>query len=204
MVEEKIFGIGLSRTGTTSLTSALNVLGYKSIHYPDFYLKNFLKIKIAEDELKNFETLTDVPVAYLFKEMDLQYPNAKFILTIRDEDSWLKSVHKFFTRPEGNSSKGQLIDFLRCLKSKNEKWRKVYILRHLVYGAFKFNDKKYLKGYKKHNAAVIHHFKDREHKLLVVNLIKEENKWGEICSFIGQPIPDKAFPHNNNAHAIKT
>lgn len=30
----KVFGIGLSRTGTTSLGTALNQLGIKTIHYP--------------------------------------------------------------------------------------------------------------------------------------------------------------------------
>lgn len=29
----KIFGIGLSRTGTRSLSYALKILGYKSVHY---------------------------------------------------------------------------------------------------------------------------------------------------------------------------
>jgi hypothetical protein len=202
MEEEKIFGIGLSRTGTTSLTAAFKVLEYRSIHYPGFYFKNLLTVKIAENELENYETLTDVPVAYIFKELDVQYPNAKFILTVRDDESWLKSVRKFFTRPEGNSSKGRLVDFLRCLKPKNKHWRRVYVLRHLVYGAFKFNDRKYLKGYQRHNAEVQDYFKGRENKLLVVNLIKEENKWDKICAFIGKPIPETAFPHKNNAHIL--
>ena len=31
---QKVFGLGLSRTGTTSLGRALNILGIKTIHYP--------------------------------------------------------------------------------------------------------------------------------------------------------------------------
>ena len=34
MKPTKVFGIGLSKTGTTSLTSALGGLGYRAIHYP--------------------------------------------------------------------------------------------------------------------------------------------------------------------------
>jgi len=30
----KVFGIGLSRTGTYSLSKALDVLGFYTIHYP--------------------------------------------------------------------------------------------------------------------------------------------------------------------------
>ncbi|HEV8715109.1 MAG TPA: sulfotransferase [Candidatus Binatia bacterium] len=33
MRRSKIFGLGLSRTGTTSLTEALEILGFSTIHY---------------------------------------------------------------------------------------------------------------------------------------------------------------------------
>ena len=32
--EPKIFGLGLSKTGTSSLGEALNILGINTIHYP--------------------------------------------------------------------------------------------------------------------------------------------------------------------------
>ena len=197
MTESKIFGVGLSRTGTTSLTSALNILGYKSIHYPDYYLDKDFKIKIQDYELEKYETLTDVPVAYLFRELDALYPGSKFILTIRDEKTWLESVSKFFTRPEGNSSKGFFVDFLRCLKPKNKKWRSNYLLRRAVYGSFKYNNDLYLKRYRKHNQEVINYFKGREDDFIVVNILAENNKWEKICNFLNINEPKEEFPHNN-------
>src|SRR5207237_3908 len=47
----KVFGIGLSRTGTTSLTRALELLGYRAKHYPT-----------AESHFEEYDALTDTPV----------------------------------------------------------------------------------------------------------------------------------------------
>lgn len=43
---KKIFGIGLSRTGTTSLKQVLEDFGFNIIHYPT--KKNYLVIKTKE------------------------------------------------------------------------------------------------------------------------------------------------------------
>ena len=34
MTSAKIFGIGLSKTGTSSLSEALEILGYSTVHFP--------------------------------------------------------------------------------------------------------------------------------------------------------------------------
>ncbi|NBO99654.1 MAG: hypothetical protein EBU90_05945 [Proteobacteria bacterium] len=77
----KIFGIGLTRTATTSLTEALKILGYSSVHCPMSY-----------EEIDQYDASTDTPVAARFEFLDLLYPNSKFILTTRDIDSWIKSA----------------------------------------------------------------------------------------------------------------
>jgi len=77
----KIFGIGLTRTGTTSLTEALKILGYSAVHCPMSY-----------EEIDQHDASTDTPVAARFEFLDLLYPNSKFILTTRDVDSWIESA----------------------------------------------------------------------------------------------------------------
>ena len=64
----KVFGIGLSRTGTKSLAAALNLLGIRT------------RYAITETSA--------VPFCPHFDEL---YPGSKFILTIRDKQSWLNS-----------------------------------------------------------------------------------------------------------------
>jgi hypothetical protein len=87
----KIFGIGLSRTGTKSLYTALQILGYKAIHYP-----------LSEEDFDKFEVLTDTPISWRYKLLDGRYPNSKFILTVRDLPQWLKSCERFFFNKEPN------------------------------------------------------------------------------------------------------
>jgi hypothetical protein len=87
----KVFGIGLTRTGTTSLTEALKVLGYSAIHCPMSY-----------KEIDSFDARTDTAVAARFEFLDLLYPESKFILTTRDIDSWIESaasLHRSSTDP---------------------------------------------------------------------------------------------------------
>jgi hypothetical protein len=77
----KIFGIGLTRTGTTSLTEALKMLGYSAVHQP-----------LSYEEIKKHQASTDTAIAARFPILDVFYPNSKFILTTRDKDSWIKSA----------------------------------------------------------------------------------------------------------------
>ena len=66
MKNYKIFGIGLGKTGTTSLARALNILGYKTNHYPnpDKMLK-----RDFEELLMTYDALSDNPVAAVYKDI---------------------------------------------------------------------------------------------------------------------------------------
>src|SRR5215217_9330431 len=93
----KVFGIGLSRTGTVSLAEAMNVLGIKTIHFPcdeqtfeDLRMGNY-DLRILEE----YQGAVDTPVAPFYAQLDSHYPNSKFILTVRDKQSWLKSCAAF-------------------------------------------------------------------------------------------------------------
>jgi hypothetical protein len=77
----KIFGIGLTRTGTTSLTEALRILGYSAVHCPMSY-----------EEIDQHDASTDTAIAARFEFLDLLYPQSKFILTYRSIDSWIESA----------------------------------------------------------------------------------------------------------------
>ena len=92
MTENKIFGIGLPRTGTTSLAKALRLLGYGGKNYcllndngttdKSEQSKRFIAFDVNNSFYKNYEQLY------------FDHKQSKFILTTRDSSSWKNSVSK--------------------------------------------------------------------------------------------------------------
>lgn len=72
----KVFGIGLSRTGTTSLDAALELLGYRVRHFPSLSLL-LGRLGIKNRELRQYDALTDRPVTHFYKPPDARFPGTK-------------------------------------------------------------------------------------------------------------------------------
>jgi hypothetical protein len=170
----KVFGVGLSRTGTTSLTAALGILGYDAIHFP-----------LYPQQIEMADAATDTTVAYRFEELDRRYPESKFILTLRDEEAWLDSCERFF----GQSVSIKLYPpELRALLQKS---------RMTLYGTMTYDREKFLTAYRRHHARVRDYFKDRPDDLLEFNLCEG---WPRLCAFLDREIPDAPYPHENKKH----
>ena len=95
----KIFGIGLSKTGTTSLAGALEILGFsvKDCLGVKTYTKGDIS-SIDSSALATYDAFTDTPIPSFYQELDKLYPNAKFVLTVREMDAWLNSCRKQFSQ----------------------------------------------------------------------------------------------------------
>ncbi len=166
--KNKVFGIGLSKTGTKSLVKAFKILGYKAVHYP----RNL-------NVIKNYDAGADISVATAFKELDKKYPKAKFILTVRDEKPWVQSMHNHgILYPPHTKSKASL------------EWRKK------VWGAIQLNDDLRNKVYLKHVREVKKYFKNQKDKLLIMNICDGDG-WEKLCPFLNKPIPKIRFPRIN-------
>lgn len=166
----KIFGIGLSRTGTTSLCSALKDGGVDIIHYP--------KSKADLFNPKNTGAC-DIPVAVYYKELDKKFPKSKFIYTIRDKDGWLISVEKYLKKKEAR---------------KLDAWQKQNRLD--VYSQIKFDKDIYAERYDNHDKTVRDYFKGREQDLLILNICGGEAT-GKLFTFVGISSTINTFPHEN-------
>jgi fructose-1,6-bisphosphatase/inositol monophosphatase family enzyme len=176
----KIFGIGLSKTGTTSLAQALTILGYKTRDYPGLshYSRGDLS-SINPSLLEEFDALTDTPIPSFFRELDAKYPDAKFILTHRDREGWLKSCQKQFTQ--------------KLADKQNEAHNRLFTD---LYDSTVFDAEKFAAGYDKFTQAVEAHFRDRPGKLLTMNVVAGDG-WEKLCPFLNKPIPDVPFPKAN-------
>ncbi len=174
-IATKIICIGWHKTGTTTLGDALLILGYSvmgaRIDLAERLLANDKEGVLSE--VTPFDALQDVPWNALFKELDAKYPHSKFILTIRDEQKWLRSATKHF----------------KDAYSPMREW----LYGH---GVILGNEQVFLNRYRQHNQEVLDYFKDRPNDLLILNL-DEGFGWNEICLFLNEPISKKKFPHSN-------
>jgi hypothetical protein len=187
---EKIFGIGVHRTGTSSLRDALGELGIKIKHFfvVDGLSKKLWKLGInfhylsrIYKLLEEYDGLCDFPVPVIFKKLDKKYPNSKFILTVRSPDSWIRSVENHIKN-----------DIYNCNRNNDGKYSLLFE-EYLFYN-IKFFDKKILmKKYLEYNKKTIKYFKNRPNDLLVIDFSEGDN-WKKICSFLNKKVPNKHFP----------
>ena len=169
----KIFGIGLPRTGTTSLCAALGILGYKALHNPLDFRKRQYQGKL--DFHGDWDALTNFG-EHIYPQLDGFYPNSKFILTYRDKEKWLKSMK-----------------WLHQEKKDREIANKIRIE---TFGCQKFHHEIYSHVYDLHYKNALDYFNDRECDLLIVNWEKGDG-WKELCGFLGKDMPTVPFPHKN-------
>lgn len=83
----KLFIVGLPRTGTTSLCGALLELGYGVAHtaYTDL-------------AFERADVVADTPVFSEYKQLDRVFPNSKFIHLSRPLEKWLPSIQSLLAR----------------------------------------------------------------------------------------------------------
>lgn len=208
----KVFGVGLSRTGTRSLKDALNILGIKTFHWP---LGKYTYREISSGNynltlLKKYQGITDVQIVPIFPMLDKAYPNSKFILTVRDKEGWVESMKRINTlwrKCDGQSIFYKMWvqfekDFPKLkLKAFGRAWwrlkynHRIEYYRKAAYGAFSFADESFFpKFYDQHIEKVKDYFKNRHQDLLVIDICEGEG-WEKLCPFVGKPIPDVPFPH---------
>src|SRR5215471_14847963 len=89
---EKVFGIGLSRTATTSLHAALGILGLRSFHWTIGPEKRILRLEDAYF----CDAITDINAAFCFETLARMFPRAKFIYTSRPLHAWERSIVRHY------------------------------------------------------------------------------------------------------------
>ncbi|HPF12304.1 MAG TPA: sulfotransferase [Flavobacteriaceae bacterium] len=182
--KQKVFVIGFHKTGTSSMGKALQIVGFRvcgSLKEGYDYSKqqipflDYLMVK-AKRLLLEYDAFQDTPWFLLYKHLYEQYPSARFILTIRDEISWIQSIQNHFGKD--------------------------HFPYHLyIYGdvdSFR-NQRKFIEVYRNHNQEVIEFFKDKKEQLLVFDLSEEDNQWDVLCNFLDISKPIYKFPHANKS-----
>jgi hypothetical protein len=193
-VPTRIFGIGMHKTGTTSLNAAFQILGLDSLHWGAGEAPRIWQEMNSGEFSKTLEqwyALSDLPIPLLYKKLDRAYPGSKFILTVRNEEKWLRSVERLWS-PRFNPTR-HLWNI----------WPFSNTIHRVLYGQDTFDADIFLERYRRHNREVIEYFRQRPQDLLVLDM-DAEAKWAPLCMFLGLRYPAVEFPTQNQTQAFES
>lgn len=223
-----VIGAGLPRTGTTSMHEALStLLGGPCYHMrtlfngtkeeTDFWYKalddyyNDTKILKDEDwvnflEKRGYRAGVDFPISLFYKELMKAFPNAKVVLTVRDDgEGWYKSVKSTIFRVLSLNSKLHSSTFLRLVGTN-----------HAAIVA-EATGMKRPEGFKKgmfevagssleESVEFYNHWNEEvkrtvpADRLLVFNV---KQGWKPLCDFLNLPEPKQPFPNVNDTKSMQ-
>jgi hypothetical protein len=189
----KVFGVGMSKTGTKTLRQCFQILGLTpSCSYNDELKKLVWQGREVESDgrprsydpnnlglapgtletilevARSYRTFEDSPWYMLFREMDKAFPDSLFILTVRATS--LK---------QAESNWWHNVNLGTCAGAPSRDWIANQIAR-----------------YEAHNAAVEEYFAGRRDQLITL-CWDTGDEWRKLCAFLGVAVPRDTFPHMN-------
>jgi hypothetical protein len=184
-IPTRVFGLGLHKTGTTSLTHAFRMLGYDAAHWesPHWarYVWQEMKAAGKSRTLEMHYALSDLPIPLLYRELDHAYPGSKFILTVRDEDEWLNSIRVHW-------------------QAMRQGWDNDVFSNEIhreLYGTTEFDEQVFRNRYRRHNEDVMAYFRGRPDFMVLE--IAPETQMGTFCRFLGVTPMGRKFPHRHKS-----
>jgi hypothetical protein len=174
----KLFIIGLPRTGTTSISVALLDYGFKVAHTA--YTKRAFELA---------DVISDAPCFADYKELDRLFPDSKFVYLDRALERWVPSMQMLLNKmlPELAPKSGYLNPVLK--RSINKTFAPLTTENPL--------DTKYLEGcYRAHQHDVFQYFSSRT-DLLKID-ISQSGSLQKLLGFLGvEADASVEFPHLN-------
>ena len=204
----KVIGAGFGRTGTMSQKAALEQLGFgPSFHMIDVARRPELlpDWQAAVDGeavdwatlFEGWESTVDWPACTFWEEIWAAFPDAKVLLSVREEEAWYASCAKSIHASAQAAAKGELEGGTVEVSAEAMK-----MINGLIWdGTFegRFDDKDFAIGvYRAHNDYV--QSKVPADRLLVYE-VKEG--WGPLCEFLEVAVPDGPMPHLNDATSFR-
>ncbi|MEM1327398.1 MAG: sulfotransferase [Bacteroidota bacterium] len=204
----KIFCIGKNKTGTTSVEQAFRQHGFRvgdqakaELLVASWANRDFETIATYCEDAEAFQDVPfSLPFTYVY--LDQVFPNAKFILTIRNSaDEWYDSLIRFYS---------QLFSETGDIPTKADLQRATYRYEGYAWEVNRllndtpendpYNTTILKASYERYNASVTQYFRHKNN-CLVLNL-SDENAYTQFCNFLDlQPLMD-AFPWENKTQTV--
>jgi hypothetical protein len=163
--EEKIFIIGLPRTGTTSVCAAMLTLGFRVAH-----------TAYTDRAFNEAQVIADTPIFYDYQKLDQAYPNAKFIYLERSLEKWLPSIQQLLARMH--------VNLIRDDGGFNPIIKRCYQGTFSPYSIENINSFEFLtQCYQQHKSQAQAHFKNRASDFLSID-ISANDSYTKLTQFL--------------------
>jgi hypothetical protein len=189
----KVFGIGLNKTATKSLSAACEQLGLRTLHDSRLVSRTFMANRERGarllESLEGYDAYFDLgfwtgAIEYpeMLRQLDRGYPGSRFVLHTRSVDSWVGSRREQRSRKNTRSVARRLLKRVRP-RPIGPDWEADARQR-----------------FEECHRVALEYFRDRPQDLLLFDAT-EGHGWRELCAFLERPIPTDdsgeplPFPH---------
>ena len=210
----KLIGVGFGRTGTNSICTALNQLGFPCYHMLEVLENKQNKshmdfwCQVAnsppgmqhpwEDVFARYTAAVDNPACCVWRELIVAYPNAKVLLSLHPggPEAWYESTMETIYFTESTWQFKVLALVVPFARKMGDMGRK------LIWGRSH-------QGTMPDRSAAIARYQQHMEEVkaavpadrLLVYTAREG--WQPLCDFLGVPIPDTPFPNVNDRAEFK-
>ncbi len=210
----QIIGAGFGRTGTLSVYTALNQLGFPCYHMYEVqeikenksHVDFWLKVANAEpgtqqdweQVFSKYTAAVDNPTCCVWRELLAAYPDAKVLLTIHPggAQAWYESTMSTIY-PMVYIWQFKVLEFVTPFARKLGGMIRKLVWQRLHKGTMNDRDK----------AIDLYHQHIADVKAAVpadrLLIFSSDQGWKPLCEFLGVPVPESEFPNVNDRAAFK-
>ncbi|CAJ1404824.1 unnamed protein product [Effrenium voratum] len=188
----KVLDVGPPRTGTQSMHAAMQILGMEALHsgYHQSERKTACKYLFGNGTLENvwatlskYDAAMDEPFHLLYEEVMETFPEAKFVLQVKDPEAWYEN---YLAMERGLFPNG---DPLKFAPSWQKKCNAVGVWGCNWHTPTASSKKACMDNFKRHIARVQEVIP--AHRLLVYDWA---DGWAALSHFLQLPVPEGLFP----------
>ncbi|SMQ49842.1 unnamed protein product [Zymoseptoria tritici ST99CH_1A5] len=219
----RVLALGMSRTGTQSVSNALSQLGYDRVYHghdmgddaASVYTWRDLwrrkqqhgSARITSQDFDQVlgvcEAVTDAPSVLFWSELMDAYPDATIVLVIRDTEKWYGSFSSVCIDPYC-SKRSRLVQ--SGVRLRLFPYNVLAFLPEMFMGYFQAKTEEQFRSnarviYEQHNASIVARAENEGRPLLQMRL---EDGYEPLCKFLDKSVPDAAFPRGNDAASLRS
>ena len=200
----EVIGAGFGRTGTLSLKTALEILGFgpcyhmvEVIAHPEYIpLWNRAIDGVAidwEEVFGQYRATVDWPACHFYDKLADFYPDAKVVLSLRDPERWYNSMRETILPTMTGENRDPAAPVPDETMAKF-----IEIISDHTFN-MDFGKDNVIAAFERHNAEVRRRIPAE--RLLV---FEAAQGWEPLCAHLGVPVPDQPFPRVNDREEFQT